>query len=187
MHHKPWSNIIWGKLPDFFKTSNEPILKYCVCHTVVFFDFLYKNMFFHFIKPKLISKIHCYSRKKILQFKKAWKTPEYLLITGHQYVTPLHFPIFFFFFFFKRIKDICLPYHVYSILLTLLKSCIVTPITKKTQSKDYLKSNEIVLNYCVCHIVAFFKTFHLKTYFSYLLTHWAQSNDLQLVTCCHMF
>ena len=37
--------------------------------------------------------------------KKACKTPEYILITGHQYVTLLLFPIFSF----KKIKTFAYP------------------------------------------------------------------------------
>ena len=37
-----------GQASDLF-TSNEPIFKYCVCHTVAFFDFLSKNVFVCFL------------------------------------------------------------------------------------------------------------------------------------------
>ena len=72
----------------------------------------------------------------------------------------------FFLFFFNRIRDICLPYHVYSILLRLLTCCIGMQTTQ-TQSQDCLTSNEIVLNYCVCLNVVFF--FFLLCDIQYLL------------------
>ena len=92
-----------GQAPRLVFTSNKPILKYCVCHTVAFFNFLSKNIFFSLFNTKLlllyiavVGTKHCH--------KKACKTPKLQLITGHQYVTPSLFP-----FFSKRIQDICLP------------------------------------------------------------------------------
>ena len=122
----------------------------------------------------MVGTKHCHT-------KKACKTPEYQFITGHQYVTPLLFPIFSF----KESETFAYP----MMFILFCKNCWNAAMSRLlTKSKNCLTSNEIVWNYCVCHTVAFEekKTFYLKTYLSCLLTYEAQNNDLQLVTCCHM-
>ena len=44
-----------GQAPRLFFTLNEPILKYCVCHTVTFFDFfLLKTCFLSLFNQKIV-------------------------------------------------------------------------------------------------------------------------------------